>query len=78
MIYEYMILLTGSFLGYKGAPAWIVVVSAAMLLTLPRLVKDRQADALSMTTALSAANAMLFSVASFMIGRAVGWLLASA
>ena len=77
MIYEYMILLTGSFLGYKGAPTWIIVVSA-MLLTLPRFVKDQQAGALSATTALSAANALLFAAASFGIGRGVAWLLAAA
>jgi len=77
MIYEYMILLTGSFLGYKGAPTWIIVVSA-MLLTLPPFVKDQQAGALSATTALSAANALLFAAASFGIGRGVAWLLAAA
>jgi hypothetical protein len=76
MLYEYMILLTGSFLAYRGAPVWIVVV-AAMLLSLPRVIRDQQAGSLSLTTAVSAANALLFASASFGIGRVVASLLNS-
>jgi hypothetical protein len=75
MMYEYMVLLTGSFLAYRGAPAWVVIISA-MLLSLPRVVKDQQAGTLSLTTALGAVNSLFFAAISFGVGRLVARLLA--
>jgi energy-converting hydrogenase Eha subunit A len=40
MFYDYAILVAGSFLAYRGAPAWSIVV-VAMLLSLPRIAVDR-------------------------------------
>jgi hypothetical protein len=78
MLYEYVLLLTCSFLAYKGAGAgaFVIIIGTAMLLSLPRVIKDQQAGTLSLTTAVSAANSLLFAAMSFGAGRLVSWLLA--
>ena len=76
MFYSYLILLADCLLGYKGAgPAMAVVIVTAMLLTLPTFAKDRRAQALTLTGALSAANALLFASLVYAIGRGVALLV---
>jgi hypothetical protein len=76
MLYNYLILLTDCFLGYKGAePAAVVVIVMAMLLTLPVIARERGAQALTLTMALSAANGLLFAAVIYGIGRGVALLL---
>ncbi len=77
-LYSYMILVGGSWLAYKAVePAAAVVTVMAMLLTLPVIARDRGAQALSVTAALSAANALLFASLAYGIGRGLAWTLGS-
>jgi hypothetical protein len=69
--------MLGSTLGYRGAaPVWAVAI-VATLLTLPRLATETEARTLSLTTAVSAANALLFAGAAYVVGRVIAWLLVS-
>ena len=74
MLYAYLILLVGSLASYHGAPTWSVVL-IAMLLTLPTVGKYRGERALTMGTVASAANALIFALVSFGIGRGVALIL---
>jgi len=74
MLYDYAVLVTGSFLAYRGAPAWCIVITA-MLLSLPRIALDRAQRQLSTMTVATAANALLFAAAAYAIGRGIAWLL---
>ena len=74
VLYDYLILLTGSFLGYREAPAWCIVITA-MLLSLPRIALDSVRRQLSTVSVLTAANALLLAASTHAVGRGVAWLL---
>ena len=73
----WLVFMLGSTLGYRGAGLVGAVVIVAMLLSLPRLVREPEARTLSLMTAVSAANALLFAGAAYAIGRGIAWLLES-
>jgi hypothetical protein len=75
-MYEYLLLLTASWLGYRGASA-VTIVLVAMLLTLPRLAKDQIGKELSVATVMAAANALMFAALAYAVGLGVASLLGS-
>src|ERR1700694_4284536 len=69
-LYSYLVLVAGGWLAYRAVePAAAVVILVATFLTLPVIIKDRGAQAISLTAALSAANALLFASLAYGIGR---------
>ena len=75
-MYDYLLLMTASWLAYCGAPT-VVIVFVATLLSLPRFVRDQSAQELSFATAVATANALMFSVLAYGIGVGVANLLGS-
>ena len=71
-----LLLLAASWLAYRGAPAVVIVVVAA-LLALPRFIRDQNARDLSGATAFVAVNALLFSALAYGIGAGVSYLLST-
>src|SRR5262245_24030354 len=77
-LYSYVILTAGGILGYRGAePALGVIVLLASVLTLPVVIKGRRDQALALTAAVSAVNALLFAAVSYGTGRGIAWLAAA-
>ena len=75
-MYEYLLLLTASWLAYRGAPASVIIL-VGLLLSLPRVVRDHTAGELSLTTAVLTANAIIFATAAYFTGVGIALLLAS-
>ena len=75
-MYDYLLLMTASWLAYCGAPA-VVIVIVATLLSVPRFVRDQSAQELSLATAVATANALMFSALAYGIGVGVANLLGS-
>lgn len=75
ILYAYVILLGSSFLAFNSAPVWASVVLPAMLLSLPTVAKDRGHRALTVEGVVGAANALVFALVAYGIGRGVALVL---
>lgn len=75
-MYDYLLLLIASWMAYRGASGLIIVV-VAMLLSLPRFMRDHNARELSPGTAVAAGNALLFSTLAYCVGLGISHLLSA-
>jgi hypothetical protein len=86
LLHSYLVLLTAIMLGLWGAPVWGVVGVATLLLMLPSLtnepessvglwLKHRRRNLLTLERAVTMANALVLAMASYVLGRAIAWLL---
>jgi hypothetical protein len=73
-MYDYLLLVSASWLGYRGAPLLAVGV-IVMLLAIPRFVRDQQDGSLSIATALTGISSLLFATTAFFVGRVIALLL---
>jgi hypothetical protein len=70
----WLVFMLGGTLGYRGTEPILAIFVVTTLLTLPRLVRDGGARALSLTMVISGANALIFAGAAYAIGRGLAWL----
>jgi|SRR6516162_2521322 hypothetical protein len=85
LLYSYLVLLAAIMLGLWGASAWRVVGVTTLFLMLPVVARDggsgffrhRQGceQLHTLERAVTLANALVFAMACYVIGRGVGWLL---
>jgi hypothetical protein len=71
----WLVFMLGSTLGYREAPVIVSVALVAMLLATPYFVRHPEARTLSVVSAVSAINALLFAALAYAAGRGIGWLL---
>jgi hypothetical protein len=75
MLYSYLALLTAAMLGYKGVAPLLAIAAVGGALSLPFIARERGTTTLSLTNALSAANALAFAATSYGAGRGIAWML---
>jgi hypothetical protein len=73
-MYDYLLLVSASWLGYRGAPLWAVAL-VVMLLAIPHFVRDQQDGSLSIATALSGISSLVFATTAFFVGRVIALVL---
>jgi hypothetical protein len=76
-MYEWLVLMLGSALGYRGFDPVPAVVITAALLTIPATKRDLAGTGGTITLALASTNAALFGAASYFLGRVIAWILAA-
>ena len=75
ILYAYVILLAGSFLAFNNAPILVSVILPAVLLSLATVAKDKGQRVLTIQNVASAANALVFALVAYGIGRGVALVL---
>jgi hypothetical protein len=76
-MYEWLVLMLGSALGYRGVEPVTAVAITAVLLVFFAARRNVAGPAATITLALMTANAALFGAASYLLGRGIAWILAA-
>ena len=74
---EWLVLMLGSALGYRGVEPITAVAITAMLLVFFAGRRNVAGPGASITLALVTANAALFGAASYLLGRGIALILAA-
>jgi hypothetical protein len=74
-MYEWLVLMLGSALGYRGVEPVAAVVITAALLMFPTAQRDIAGPTAKVALALVTANAVLFGTAAYFMGKGIAWLL---